>query len=112
MGRDSLAGSYMTRETWSYPPELANVLLAFGLKPNAATPPSVVRAALNDLYRYEIRRLRTRLLDGRVEKARYVDEVITLRKRYWPLSLQLEHWERLSRSSRVPIEGPQSGSAG
>ena len=85
----------MTQETWSYPPELMDVLLTFGLKPETHTPPSVVRAALNDLYRFEIRRLRQRLLDGKVEKARYVDEVVALRKRYWPLSLQPEHWERI-----------------
>ena len=88
----------MTQETWSYPPELAEKLLAFGLKPTATTPPSVVRAALNDLYRYEIRRLRQRLLDGAVEKVRYVEEVILLRKRYWPLSLQPEQWEVICKS--------------
>lgn len=87
----------MTQESWSYPTELAEALLTFGLKPTAATPPMVVRDALSDLYRYEIRRLRQRLLDGKVEKARYVDEVITLRKRYWPLSLQPGHWERICR---------------
>ena len=85
----------MTQETWSYPPELLDVLLTFGLKPAATTPPSVVRAALNDLYRFEIRRLRQRLLDGAVAKANYIDEVIKLRKKYWPLSLQPEHWERI-----------------
>jgi hypothetical protein len=87
----------MTEETWSYPPELMDVLLTFGLKPGAGTPPSLVRAALNDLYRFEIRRLRQHLLDGKVEKARYVDEVVRLRKRYWPLSLQPDHWERICR---------------
>ena len=69
------------------------VLLAFGLKPTTATPPSLVRDALNDLYRFEIRRLRQRMVDGLVEKARYSDEVIVLRKKYWPLSLQHDKWE-------------------
>lgn len=85
----------MTREMWSYPPELADALLTFGLKPTADTPPSLVRDALSDLYRYEIRRLRQRLLDGAVAKPNYVDEVIKLRKKYWPLSLQAEHWEKI-----------------
>ncbi|MEO6223401.1 MAG: hypothetical protein ABIP90_09130 [Vicinamibacterales bacterium] len=87
----------MTPETWNYPPELMDVLVSFGLKPATTTPPSVVRAALNDLYRFEIRRLRQRLVDGRVEKARYVDEVVVLRKRYWPLSLQPGQWEKICR---------------
>ncbi len=92
----------MTEETWTYPPELLDVLVTFGLKPAATTPPLVVRAALNDLYRFEIRRLRQRMVDGHVEKARYVDEVVVLRKRYWPLSLQPEHWERICRLGPAP----------
>lgn len=87
----------MTQESWSYPPELADALLAFGLKPTAHTPPSLVRDALSDLYRYEIRRLRQHLLDGAVAKTNYIDEVITLRKKYWPLSLQPGAWEKICR---------------
>lgn len=89
----------MTHETWSYPPDLVEALQAYGLRPTPTTPPLVVRSALNDLYRYEIRRLRQRLLDGYVEKARYVDEVIALRKRYWPLSLQTGQWEKICRKA-------------
>ena len=85
----------MTQETWSYPPELLDALMAFGLKPASTTPPSLVRAALNDLYRFEIRRLRQRMVDGKIEKARYSDEVVGLRKKYWPLSLQPGAWERI-----------------
>ena len=85
----------MTQESWSYPTELAEALLIFGLRPTSTTPPMVVCDALNDLYRYEIRRLRQRLLDGEVQKAHYVDEVITLRKRYWPLALQPRDWEKI-----------------
>jgi len=96
----------MTQETWNYPPELVEALQSFGLKPTARTPPLLVRDALNDLYRYEIRRLRQRLLDGEVAKGDYIGEVIVLRKRYWPLSLQPGHWETIvTRSSPVPNEG-------
>lgn len=87
----------MTQVTWSYPAELADALLRFGLKPHAATHPRVVRDALSDLYRFEIRRLRQRLLDGHVKRSDYVGEVITLRKHYWPLALQPEHWEKICR---------------
>lgn len=94
----------MTHETWTYPEELAQALLMYGLKPTSVTPPLMVRDAVNDLYRYEIRRLRQRRHDGLVEKSRYVDEVILLRKRYWPLTLQPDHWEKIcaSRSSQAP----------
>lgn len=85
----------MTPDTWTYPDELSRALLAFGLKPVPTTPPLLVRGALNGLYRFEIRRLRQRLLDGHVEREHYVDEVIVLRKKYWPLALQPMHWEEI-----------------
>jgi hypothetical protein len=50
---------------------------------------------LNDLYRYELRRLRDRLRAGVVLKADYVAAVIAARKRYWPLSLNADAWERI-----------------
>ena len=85
----------MTPDTWTYPDELSRALLAFGLKPVPTTPPLLVRGALNGLYRFEIRRLRQRLLDGHVDREHYVDEVIVLRKKYWPLALQPMHWEEI-----------------
>lgn len=85
----------MTDRTWTYPIELLDALPRFGLLPTPHTPPRLVRDALNDLYRYEIRRLRQRLLDGQVAKGDYVGEVIVLRKRYWPLALQPGHWEQI-----------------
>ena len=80
---------------WSYPPELIDALTAFGLSPTSATPPLLVRDALNDLYRYEIRRLRARLLAGEVEKSGYHALVVALRRKYWPLTLQPSAWERV-----------------
>ena len=85
----------MTGPRWTYPPELADALSAFGLRPTADTPPALVREALNDLYRFELRRMRERLRAGLVEKSHYVDDVIALRKKYWPLTMQLPVWERI-----------------
>ncbi len=85
---------------WSYPRELADVLLAFGLLPNPSTPPRLVRDALNDLYRFELRRMRDRLRAGEIPRAAYIDLVIATRKRYWPLSLQLPAWERICGGDR------------
>jgi hypothetical protein len=53
-----------------------------------------VREALNDLYRYEIRRLRDRLRAGDFPKADYSAHVIALRKQYWLLSIPIERWSR------------------
>jgi hypothetical protein len=76
-----------------YPPELLDALARFGLAPTAGSPPTLVRDALSDLYRYELRRLRDRLRIGKVLKADYLGHVIALRKKYWPLTLMPEAWE-------------------
>jgi hypothetical protein len=85
----------MTVTTWTYPPELAEALAPFGLAPRPDTPPVVVRDALNDLYRYELRRMRERFRAGDMAKPAYLDRVIALRKKYWPLTLQLPAWEKI-----------------
>jgi hypothetical protein len=80
--------------SYEYAPEALDVLAGHGLCPGPNTPPAVVRDALNDLYRYEIRRLRRRLLAGEFPKAEYSDLVIGLRKQYWLLSIPVERWTR------------------
>jgi hypothetical protein len=77
---------------YAYPADILDTLAGHGLRPTPATPPPLVREALSDLYRYEIRRLRTRLLEGGIEKRDYINHVIALRKRYWLLSLPVQHW--------------------
>ena len=78
---------------WTYPPELIEGLPEFGLAPRPDTPPRLVRDQLSLLYRYEIRRLRDRLLAKEFPKKDYIGRVITLRKKYWPLALTPEQWE-------------------
>lgn len=85
----------MTTGSWTYPDELGVALLALGLAPTPATPPSLVRDALNDLYRYELRRMRDGLRAGTIEKQDYLDLVISTRRKYWPLTLPLAAWERI-----------------
>jgi hypothetical protein len=82
---------------WFYPPEFLESLGGFGIAPTPETPPSLVRGALNDLYRYQLRSLRDGLRAGSVEKARYHAHVIALRKHYWLLTLPLQAWERICR---------------
>ena len=78
---------------WTYSEELLEALGRFGLAPAAETPPRLVRDQLSDLYRWEIRRLRGRLLAGEFPKKDYVGHVISLRKQYWPLSFTPDQWE-------------------
>jgi hypothetical protein len=85
----------MSDASWKYPDELRDALAPLGLLPTAQTPPAIVREQLNDLYRFELRRRRDQLLAGVFPKAEYLERVIALRKRYWPLSLPLVAWERI-----------------
>ena len=79
---------------YEYAPEALEVLAGHGLCPRPDTPPALVREALSDLYRFEIRRLKRRLLAGEIVKERYSDHVIALRKQYWLLSVPVQRWSR------------------
>jgi hypothetical protein len=73
-------------------PDVRAVLLDHGLAPRPTTPLALVRAHLNDLYRFEIRHLRDRLRRGAFPLPEYVPRVVALRTRYRLLSLPLAHW--------------------
>ncbi|HSK08125.1 MAG TPA: hypothetical protein VK911_01000, partial [Vicinamibacterales bacterium] len=73
-------------------PGVLQQLLKHGVRPRAGTPPALVRAFLNDLYRFELRRLRARLLRGEIAKPDYASHVIGLRERYALLSLPVKLW--------------------
>jgi hypothetical protein len=90
---------------WRYPVELLEALERFGLKPVPETPPTLVREHLSGLYRYEIRRLRARLLAGEFPKADYAGLVIQLRKQYWPLSATPAQWEQICSRAHGGAEG-------
>ncbi|HXW05495.1 MAG TPA: hypothetical protein VD833_09705 [Vicinamibacterales bacterium] len=77
---------------YSYDPRVIEQLGQHGLVPGETTPPQQLRDALRDLYRYEIRRLRSELLAGRIPRPSYADHVIALRRRYWLLSVPVELW--------------------
>jgi len=91
------AASPSDRGPWTYPPELLDALARFGLAPTGRSSPLMVRDALSDLYRYELRRLRGRLLAHEIVKTDYVDRVVALRKTYWPLTLMPHAWDQICR---------------
>ena len=74
-----------------YRRQVLEALERHGVKPRATTSPELVRAFVNDLYRYEIRRLRDRLLRNEFPKTTYLDRVVTLRNKYSVLALR--PWE-------------------
>jgi hypothetical protein len=79
---------------FDYDPELLEALSALGIVPQPHTTPEQAKDAAMDLYRYELRRLRDRLLKREIPKAGYSDRVIELRRRYWMLSVPLHQWAK------------------
>jgi hypothetical protein len=75
-----------------------------GIRPGADTRPSIVRAYLNDLYRYELRRLKVRLLRSEFPRASYFHRVVALRMRYPLLSIPERQW--MAPGSTDPGEPP------
>jgi hypothetical protein len=73
--------------------QMLDALAGLGLAPRDETPPELLREQLNDLYRFELRRLRDRHRAGHISKADYIPHVLELRKKYWMLSVQVEKWK-------------------
>ena len=76
-----------------YREDVAAALLALGVQPRATSSPPRVREFVNDLYTWELRRLRRALARGDFPKREYAGRVETLRRsRYWILSIPIEEW--------------------
>jgi hypothetical protein len=78
--------------TYAYHQQILEELLRHGLRPAPGTTPERLRDAVRDLYKHEIKTLRSRLLAGGIERRNYAAEVVELRKRYWLLSVPTERW--------------------
>jgi hypothetical protein len=78
--------------TYSYRPEVLEALARHGLRPRPETSPQFLRDAVNDLYRFEIRRLRSRLLAQEFPKSEYIGRVLELRGKYLLLSMPMDEW--------------------
>jgi hypothetical protein len=96
-------------EIFTYKPRVLEELARHGLKPLPATPPQQLRDAVRDLYKYEIRRLRTEVLARRIRRPDYAGHVIALRRRYPILSLPVELWTE-SMNPVLPPSPPASRS--
>ena len=79
-------------DRYLYHPQILDELARHGLKPLPSTAPDRLRDAVRDLYKFEIKRLRSELLAGRIKKRDYAGHVVELRKRYQLLSLPTELW--------------------
>jgi hypothetical protein len=77
---------------YRYKQAVLDHLATHGVKPTRATSPDLVRGLINDLYRYELRRLRDRLLRRDIIKLDYHDHVLSVRRRYPVLELKTWQW--------------------
>lgn len=77
---------------YRYRAEVLQALTRHGVTPRTTTSPETIREFLSDLYRFEIRALRSRLLAREFPKDRYALEVVELRKKYALLSLPVQLW--------------------
>jgi hypothetical protein len=77
---------------YRYRPEVLEQLLPHGVRPTSDTPPELVYDFVNDLYRYELRRLRHSLVTGAIPKAGYYDRVVELRRKYPLVSFKPDRW--------------------
>jgi hypothetical protein len=77
---------------YRYKAEILAQLATHGVVPKPTTPPTVARAAVNDVYRYELRLLRSRYLVGEFSKKEYYDKVVEVRNRYPVMAVLTRHW--------------------
>jgi hypothetical protein len=75
-----------------YQQQILDELAGHGLIPRPDTSPQLLRDAVRDLYKYEIRRLRDRLIAGEIQKRDYAGHVVALRERYRVLSVPTALW--------------------
>ena len=78
--------------TFRYRPEIVEALLGHGVRPLTTTPPALVHEFISDLYRFELRRLRDRLVKGEIPKEGYYDRVVELRRKYPLVSVKPQFW--------------------
>ena len=79
-------------DTFRYRAEIMDALWRHGVHPSERTRPELVHEFVGDLYRYEIRRLRARLLAHAFPKREYAGRVIELRNRYRVIGLRPSDW--------------------
>lgn len=80
--------------TYRYRPEILADLVKHGVIPRPTTAPGFVRAFLNEIYRYELRLLRDRLLRREFPKDAYFEKVVEVRNRYRLMALPLAEWTK------------------
>ena len=77
---------------FTYRADVLDQLWHHGVQPNERTRPELVHDFVGDLYRYELRRLRERLLRREFPKPEYYERVVEVRNRYRLLAMCADEW--------------------
>ena len=75
-----------------YRQDVLAALLVHGVIPTDHTPPELARDFVRDLYKYELRQLRDRYVQGEFAKREYSSRVVELRDKYPVLALIARQW--------------------
>ncbi len=78
--------------TYRYREDVLEQLWRHGVHPTSETPPELVHEFVSDLYRFEIRRLRSRYVRKEIPREGYAGRVVELRRRYPLISLPPRQW--------------------
>jgi hypothetical protein len=82
------AGHAAAVTPYRYRADVLERLWGHGIHPTPSTRPEVVHEFVSDLYRFELRRLRDRLVRREIPKIGYYDRVVDLRRKYPLVSLK------------------------
>ena len=77
---------------YRYRQDVLDALWRHGVQPTPGTRPELVHEFVSDLYRFELRRLRDRLVRHETPKHGYADRVVDLRRKYPLISLKPWEW--------------------
>jgi hypothetical protein len=77
---------------YRYRDDVLAELPKYGVRPTPETRPDLVHEFVSDLYRFELRRLRERLMRQEFPKKEYYGRVVELRRKYRVISLRPREW--------------------
>ena len=77
---------------YAYRDDVLRACARHGILPTPRTPPELARGFVRDLYCYELRVLRDRMLRNEFPRQAYAGRVIALRDTYRVLSLRAREW--------------------
>jgi hypothetical protein len=85
---ESKNGAPAIRRQYVYRADVLAQLAGHGVRPKVSTPPELIHEFVSDLYRYELRRMRSRLRRHEFPRQDYFRRVVELRRRYALVSLK------------------------